>query len=221
MLHNHPLSSKAAAIRCVNDHKKFNINDTYGLTFVEPEDRTIITEKYRNHKVQIHARQHCNRKRDTTNNIGDPDHEFYEDPFVTEPCYLCDEWLTWDYRPTLDRVDDSIGHSKDNVQPWCVHCNVTKSDGNELATRQLIRLRMFAIKSDLPMALDSSETDAYHIIRKGITGGPSMYNIDWIWRASLRFANSLMMQTQMKYLAKALRTSWPTFVESISTHCIH
>ncbi|KAA6376867.1 MAG: hypothetical protein EZS28_027607 [Streblomastix strix] len=31
--------------------------------------------------------------------------------------------FTWKNRPTLDRINNELGHSKDNVLPYCLYCN--------------------------------------------------------------------------------------------------
>jgi hypothetical protein len=92
---------------------------------------------------------------------------------LEDKCYLCNEPFSWDNKPTLDRIDNSKGHSKENVKPCCLYCNKYKSNRDEKITKLFIQLRKFAIKNNLPMTLSSKHEAAYNVIRSGITGGVS------------------------------------------------
>ncbi|KAA6398613.1 MAG: hypothetical protein EZS28_005858 [Streblomastix strix] len=82
-------------------------------------------------------------------------------------------------RPTLDRIDNSKGHSKDNVIPCCLNCNVCKANRDEKQMKLMIQLRKYALFKQLPMTLTRDER--YQLLCKGIIGGTSKvmhrYNI--------------------------------------------
>ena len=86
-------------------------------------------------------------------------------------CVLCKEGFTFENKPTLDRIDNKKGHSLDNCQLTCASCNVVKSNRDEELVKLQINLRKFALMNNLPMTLSKYDYDAFHIIRKGITGG--------------------------------------------------
>jgi len=98
MLHNHSLSSNAAAIEYHYAYKDFDINDTYRIVFIEPADRIRITSQFFNRMLQRYILQDRRAKRDTTNNVNDGDHPYFMRMFMTKPCHLCGESLTWDNR---------------------------------------------------------------------------------------------------------------------------
>ncbi|KAA6362105.1 MAG: hypothetical protein EZS28_042368, partial [Streblomastix strix] len=93
--------------------------------------------------------------------------------------HMCNARFTWKNRPTLDRIDNSKGHSKDNVIPCCLYCNVCKANHDENQMKLMIQLRKYALFKQLPMTLTSDE--GYQLLRKRITGGISnvmhRYNI--------------------------------------------
>ena len=42
---------------------------------------------------------------------------------ITQPCSYC---LDTEAKMTLDRIDNTIGHTQANVVPACLRCNVTR-----------------------------------------------------------------------------------------------
>lgn len=44
---------------------------------------------------------------------------------ITKPCFYCD---TVEYPRGLDRIDNSRGHTSDNVLPCCAACNFARGD---------------------------------------------------------------------------------------------
>ena len=109
--------------------------------------------------------------RNTKDNISIDDYDYFKKLFSENPCYICQAKFTELNKPTLDRIDNKKGHSKDNVKPCCSYCNITKSDKDENLTRLRIQLRNYALLNNLPMTIDNEY--AYNKLRKGITGGLS------------------------------------------------
>ena len=171
MLHNLSLSSNASMIRYALAYSDFDPNETY------PENTGNstfkLTKKYWSLKVKSYKEQDEKKKRDTSKNVSDKDYEYYKDLIIESKCYLCGEPFTYDNKPTLDRIDNSIGHTKENCKLCCEYCNKCKSKNDEESSRLLINLRKFTLLNHLPMTLSVNDKAAYHILRDGITGGLS------------------------------------------------
>jgi hypothetical protein len=93
--------------------------------------------------------------------------------FTTQRCHICNGQFSYQNKPTLDRINNKKGHSKDNVKPCCHYCNSAKANNDEDNAKLMIQLRKFALLNNLPMTLQDGDEEAYYIIRKGITGGLS------------------------------------------------
>jgi hypothetical protein len=63
----------------------------------------------------------ADRKKGRANDL---DHEFIRS-LILQPCAYCGER---EHRRSLDRVDNSRGHTKDNVQVACERCNYVRRD---------------------------------------------------------------------------------------------
>ena len=93
------------------------------------------------------------------NNVTESDYEYFRDLISTSKCYLCHEPFTNENKPTLDIIDNSKGHSKDNVELACVYCNCAKSNRDEETAKLMINLRKFALRNGLPMSLDKTQIE--------------------------------------------------------------
>ena len=171
MLHNMSLSSNASMIRYSLAYEDFNPRVTYASTTKKSD--YILTKKAWQFKVKGYNEQDTKAKRDITNNVKEEDYDFFREMFKNEKCYLCGEPFRKDNKPTLDRIDNKKGHSKDNVKPCCEYCNKCKSNKDEATARMNINLRKFALYYHLPFTLSEDDKVAYHILREGITGGLS------------------------------------------------
>lgn len=67
-------------------------------------------------------------------NVCDIDIEWMIDNILMKPCHYCGDT----YRIGCDRIDNSKGHSKDNVIPCCYECNVAR--GNNFTYEEMRRL---------------------------------------------------------------------------------
>ncbi|GHU18930.1 hypothetical protein FACS189472_07970 [Alphaproteobacteria bacterium] len=84
-------------------------------------------------------------------------------------CYLCKCKFTENNKSTLDRIDNSIGHTLLNVKVACRPCNIFKSDRDAESVKLRVQTRLFALKYNLPMTI--TDKKIYRILRDGITGG--------------------------------------------------
>ncbi|KAA6381473.1 MAG: hypothetical protein EZS28_022999 [Streblomastix strix] len=71
-------------------------------------------------------------------------------------------------QPTLDRIDNSLGHCKDNVRFACQYCNVARSNRDAKITRLKIQLKRYYFAKGFPMPIICEDT--YHDLRNGFTG---------------------------------------------------
>ncbi|KAA6366738.1 MAG: hypothetical protein EZS28_037735, partial [Streblomastix strix] len=177
MLANISMSQCSNAIKYSMAYNGFDINGDYNC---ESTDKSIeITQNYWRAKVESYIEQDSKKDRDSSNNVTIDDYDYYKEIFKNQRCHMCNARFIWKNRPTLDRIDNSKGHSKDNVIPCCLYCNVCKANRDEKQMKLMIQLRKYALFKQLPMTLTSDE--GYQLLRKGITGGISnvmhRYNI--------------------------------------------
>jgi hypothetical protein len=60
--------------------------------------------------------------------------------------------------PTLDQIDNDIGHTLQNVQFACLPCNRLKSNKDEDITRVRIQLKNSALFHNLPTTITNADT---------------------------------------------------------------
>jgi hypothetical protein len=135
--------------------------------------RMDITEEYWKYKVDSYIEQDKSGNRDYSNNVSMDDFEYYREIILNTDCYYCAEPFTHDNRPTLDRIDNSIGHTKENCELACNYCNRCRANHDIEIAKLRINLRKYALLNKLPFTLASFQKKNYNIIRKGITGGLS------------------------------------------------
>ncbi|KAA6355221.1 MAG: hypothetical protein EZS28_049252, partial [Streblomastix strix] len=166
MLANISMSQRSNAIKYSMAYNGFDINGDYNC---ESTDKSIeITQNYWRAKVDSYIEQDSKKDRDSSNNVTIDDYDYIKEIFKNQRCHMCNARFTWKNRPTLDRIDNSKGHSKDNIIPCCLYCNVCKANRDENQMKLMIQLRKYALFKQLPMTLTSDE--GYQLLRKGITG---------------------------------------------------
>ena len=80
------------------------------MKYIDP-----VCDKYKALKQQLHDLNQC-----VTSNDYD---EFVAIYHHQDHCYLCGEAFTQTNTPTLDRINNSIGHSLSNCKLACASCN--------------------------------------------------------------------------------------------------
>ncbi|KAA6372693.1 MAG: hypothetical protein EZS28_031780 [Streblomastix strix] len=155
------------AIKYAKVYEDFDINGVYP-NFKENSEKFHLTEQYWQSKVKGYQQQDKHKKRDTTNNVQDSDFDYFKQLFKVSNCSICGRKFTFDNKPTLDRIDNSKDHSKDNVLPCCLYCNCFCSDKDKNIGKLFIQLRKYCMIRCLSTNL--TVIDVYHLIRKWITG---------------------------------------------------
>ena len=168
MLSNLSLSANSSMTKYALAYKDF---DPYANYAKSTKTTFQLTKAWWRAKIKTYQEQDKAKGRDITNNVNMDDFEYYKQRFATETCYLCHEGFTSENTPTLDRIDNSKGHSKDNVKICCKFCNTLKSDRSEEEARLYVNLKKYCQLHNLPMTITND--DVYHLLRDGITGGMS------------------------------------------------
>ncbi|KAA6380109.1 MAG: hypothetical protein EZS28_024363, partial [Streblomastix strix] len=158
------------AIKYAKAYEDFDTNGVYP-NFEDLSQKFYLTENYWQSKVQGYQVQDKHQRRDTTNNVQDSDFEYFKQLFKDSNCNICGCKFTFANKPTLDRINNLKGHSKDNVQPCCLYCNCFCSNKDKNIGKLFIQLRKYCMIRCLPTNL--TDIDVYHLIRKWITGGLS------------------------------------------------
>ncbi|KAA6359036.1 MAG: hypothetical protein EZS28_045437, partial [Streblomastix strix] len=128
-----------------------------------------LTQEHWNKKVANYKIQDTKAGRDITDNVKESDFQYFRDLIYGNQCWFCEVRFTDKNPPTLDRIDNSLGHSKNNVQLACSWCNVKRGNRDPFITKGLIQLKRYYLAKGLPMPLTDEET--YHKLRPNITGG--------------------------------------------------
>ncbi|KAA6393776.1 MAG: hypothetical protein EZS28_010695 [Streblomastix strix] len=109
------MSQCANAIKYSSAYDDFTMNGDYNI---EDTDKSInITMPYWTSKVESYIEQDQKKNRDSSKNVTIDDYEYFKELFEKQRCYICNCKFTWKNRPTLDRINNELGHSKDNVFP--------------------------------------------------------------------------------------------------------
>ena len=168
MLSNLSLSANSSNTKYALAYKDFNPYENYArqqVTTFQP------TKRWWAFKIRAYNEQDKSKGRDISNNVTMADFDYFKNLFQTETCYICHEGFTNENTPTLDRIDNNIGHTKDNVKICCKYCNTVKSNRSEAEARLYVNLRKYCLLHNLPMTI--IQEDVYHLLRQGITGGMS------------------------------------------------
>jgi len=171
MLQQMSLSKCATLCKYRFSYRDFSINGAYEL-----KREPLYKLSYNDWKDRVfqYRKQDEKKGRDFSNNVSTLDYQVVKQMFEEGVCYICGQRFTAgshsSHYPTLDRIDNSIGHTLHNCWPCCLDCNCRKSDKDEHKVKFEINIKQFTLSRGLPFTLDQSHEKAYHIIRDGITG---------------------------------------------------
>ncbi|KAA6350600.1 MAG: hypothetical protein EZS28_051886, partial [Streblomastix strix] len=154
----------------------FDINRDYNIE-TDNKEYKFYSEKW-NKKVESYLQQDIKAGRDTTNNETADDMDYFNQ-MITNKCCYCYANFTGVNKPTHERIDNNIAHTKDNCKLACQLCNSTRSNKDADVAKLMIQMYKYAIVKNLPITIDDEEV--YQFLRKSIHGGLSQvfhqYNI--------------------------------------------
>ena len=182
LLHNLSLSKNASCIKYAMAYEQFEhdfkqgklvkTSNTYYAAF--KPNRKWWSYKCSNYYYQDskYNNSHPNDLRDLDKCVCDDDYDkFIEKYNKSKCCYLCGEMFTNKNKPTLDRVDNNIGHEFDNCELACAECNKLRSREDANITRLRIQLKNYCKLHNLPTLI--TDEDEYRSLRDNIVGGLS------------------------------------------------
>ncbi|KAA6379016.1 MAG: hypothetical protein EZS28_025457, partial [Streblomastix strix] len=120
------LAQIASQIKYKYCYEKFDINASYNI--VNGFEQFEVAQYWWNNKVKGYINQDEYAKRDITNNVTEDDIDWIRDKVASETCHLCHNKFTKENKPILNRIDNSIVHTKQNCQLACQICNTVKAD---------------------------------------------------------------------------------------------
>ncbi|KAF0688759.1 Aste57867_19665 [Aphanomyces stellatus] len=87
--------------------------------------------------------------------------------------YLCNFFLTKD-TASVDRINNSIGHSNDNIKIACISCNVARKDMSPHAFKKM-KFEQFH-RNRLVHSIDEAQKEVYEMMKANtsIAGGPAI-----------------------------------------------
>ncbi|KAA6384063.1 MAG: hypothetical protein EZS28_020411 [Streblomastix strix] len=175
MLLNTSLAKNSCQVKYSFVYKDFDLQESYNDVITNDDDsivnQFILTPQYWQMKVNDYNEQDKRQKRDRKHNITIKDYEYFKKLFITHTCHMCQSRFNYKNKPTLDRIDNNIAHTKANVLPCCLYCNKYASNRDKNEARLMIQLRRFALKYGLPMTI--SDQQVYKLCRRDLTGGIS------------------------------------------------
>ncbi|KAA6397571.1 MAG: hypothetical protein EZS28_006901 [Streblomastix strix] len=159
-----------------NDNRKFKDRwaylEFYNIRDVEQTDHKeykFYSEKW-NKKVESYIQQDNKAGRDTINNVNTDDIDYFNRMIPNKCCYFHAKFTNVN-KPTLERIDNNIAHTKDNCKLAFQPCNSTRSDKDADVSRLMIQIYKYAFVKNLPMTIVDEEV--YWFLRKSIHGGLS------------------------------------------------
>ncbi|KAA6369600.1 MAG: hypothetical protein EZS28_034873 [Streblomastix strix] len=163
----------------------------------------VLTQEHWNKKVANYNMQDTKAGRDIKDNVKEDDFEYFRDIVYKGQCWFCEVRFTNKNPPTLDRIDSSLGHSKNNMQLACSWCNVKRGNRDPYITKGLIQLKRYYLAKGLPMPLTDEES--YHKLRPNITGGLAnafhRYNVkDETHINKLKFEGQYVVSYDLDYI---------------------
>ena len=176
LISNLSLSKCSACIKYALAYKDFDINKDYEV--VNKENTFKPTLQWWKYKVHSYYEQDCKynqthkmNPRNLEKCICDDDYERFLQKYQNSKCHLCGEHFTNTNKPTLDRINNDLGHEFDNCELSCPECNKLRKKDDAKVTRLRIQLKKFCKIQNLPTLINDEEE--YYSLRNGITGGLS------------------------------------------------
>ena len=176
LISNLSLSKNASCIKYALAYQQFDPNINYAIK--NKVNTFVPSKQWFEHKCQNYYEQdekynrsHSESKRDLSKCISVEQYDDFIKIYKDSCCHLCGEHFTYDNKPTLDRINNDIGHEFSNCKLACAACNRLRSRSDEKITRLRIRLKKFCCLNNLPMTINDEYE--YYSLRQNITGGLS------------------------------------------------
>ncbi len=184
MISNLSLSKCSACIKYALAYKDFDPTTEYDI--INKENSFKPTIKWWKYKCDCYYKQdqkynqtHSNNMRNLDKCISVSDFDEFMKMYNNGCCHLCKEHFTNVNKPTLDRIDNDIGHELSNCKLACVECNKLRKRDDPKITSLRIQLKKFCKLNHLPTLINDEQE--YYSLRNNITGGLSnvqhRYNI--------------------------------------------
>jgi hypothetical protein len=132
-----------------------------------------VTPEFYKAMIKSYNSQDKKKHRTTSNNITEKDYEVIKNMIEKGNCHLCHEGFTLSNKPTLDRINNELGHTLQNVKPCCCYCNRYKSDKDDSYRLYMVQLKKYAQHSNFPFTLRKGQERLYELLRGSVRGGPS------------------------------------------------
>ena len=181
MLSNLSLSKNSNSANYEPNYRNFDPNIDYGIMNKVNTFKPTLkwwSYKCRNYEYQddeFNKKHPKSPQRNVSKCVSDKDFDefmkMYNDPDKGK-CQLCREHFTDSNRPTLDRIDNDIGHELSNCLLACAECNTLRKRDDEKVTRLRIQLIKYCRLNHLNTT--NSNRDEFHEFRRGMVGGLSM-----------------------------------------------
>ena len=169
-LNNLSISSLASTMKYLKCYNDFDHTKEYPIE-IDNSQQFTLTKTYWDFKVKSYKFQDEQKHRDTSNNVSNDDFDYYKALMSNATCWSCHRKFTWNNKPTLDRINNSIGHTKENCRLACLYCNKFCSDKDAQLRSFFIQLKRYATYNNLPFSVDNE--DIIKLIQKDINGGLS------------------------------------------------
>lgn len=178
LIKNLSLSKNSSCIKYAMSYCDFDFETDYDIKIEKTTFKP--TEQWWQHKCDSYYQQdekyNINKKNKKKRNLDKCVN--YDDynwicNLLTEDskCYICGEHFDYSNKPTLDRIDNDIGHEKTNVKLCCSICNVLRNRNDDKITRLRVQLKKYCLFKNLPMTI--TDEHEYTDLRNNITGGLS------------------------------------------------
>ncbi len=177
LIRNLSLSKNSSCIKYALAYKDFDPSKDYAV--VKTETTFKPSERWWKCKCDNYLKQdmkfnqaHKSNLRDLNKCVSYEDYEWIKSLLTPDSkCHLCGEHFDYENKPTLDRIDNNIGHEPSNLKLACSICNRLRQRNDDKITRLRIQLKKYCILNNLPMTI--TDKDEYEELRNAITGGLS------------------------------------------------
>jgi hypothetical protein len=143
------LSACAAQAKYNTLYEGFDFYENYS-------DNTIttfkLTPEFFKAMIKGYNLQNKKKHKNTVNNITEKDYETIRNMIEKGNCYQCGNGFTLSNKPTLDRQNNDLGHTLQNMKPCCCYCNRFKSDKDRYR-QYMVKLMQYARLHNIPFTL--------------------------------------------------------------------